>query len=87
VTVDLLIALAEGVPVILYKRRRHCRIAEAGMAGRVRRRAARDVTLSGIHAIMVALLRDLGSRRGRWRRWIIRRRLRMGASGKCNGEQ
>jgi hypothetical protein len=86
-TKDLVVAIAEGMPVVLDKRRWDGRITEARVAVYVRWRTTSDVTLGGIYAIVITLLRNLcACRRWRWRR-IIRRRLGMGASSKRNREQ
>jgi hypothetical protein len=86
-TKDLVVAIAEGMPVVLDKRRWDGRITEAGVAVHVRRRTTSDVTLGGIESIVIALLRHFSAgRRWRWRR-IVRRRLRVGASSERKREQ
>jgi hypothetical protein len=83
---DLVIAIAERIAIVPHKRRRHRRVAEAGMAVHVRGRAASDIALSGLGAIMKTLLRNFCARRRRWRR-IIRRRLGVRATSQSNREQ
>jgi hypothetical protein len=88
VAIDLVVAIAEGVAVILHEGRRHGRIAEARVTAYVRRRAAANVTLGGFHAVVIALLRNLSAcRRRRWWRRVIRCRLRVRASSQRNREQ
>jgi hypothetical protein len=70
--INLLIAVAEGVTVIVHQRRRHRRIAEPRMTIRIGRRSLCDIATSRLNTIMVALVRGLriGGRRviGRWLR-------------------
>ncbi len=61
------VPLAESVPVIFRRFRRHGRIAEARMTVHVVRTARLDVAPPGIVAIVKCLLRD-GAEHGRWRR-------------------
>lgn len=68
-TIHLVIAVAKPVPVFLHERRRYGRIAEPGVTFSVRRCPFRNIALSGVKAIMVALLCCLRVGRGRW--WVI----------------
>jgi hypothetical protein len=85
-TIDLVIAVAKRVPVILNQRRRYGWIAEVRMAAGFRRCSLGNVTLGCFETIMVTLLCDLSSGRGRWRR-VIRRRLWMRTSRKSKRKQ
>lgn len=64
-TKDLVVSIAEGMPVVLDKRRRDGRVAEARVAVHLRRRTTSDVTLGGIDAIVITLLRHFSACRGR----------------------
>jgi hypothetical protein len=84
--IHLVITVAKRVPVILDERRRYGRIAEARVAAGIGRRSPGNITLCCFDTIMVTLFGSL--RICRRRRWgVVRGRLRMRASGKCNGKQ
>jgi hypothetical protein len=85
-TVDLFIAVAECMPVVLHERRRDGWIAEARMASGIGRRSIRNIAARGLDTVMVSLLSNL---RVRWRRrWrVIGGRLGMRAPSKCEGKQ
>jgi hypothetical protein len=85
-TIDLVIAVAKRVPVILNQRRGHGWIAEVRMAAGFRGRSLGNVTLCCFETIMITLLCDLSSRRGWWRR-VVRRRLWMRTSRESEGKQ
>jgi hypothetical protein len=87
VTIDLFIAAAERMPVILNERRRYGRITEARMASGIGRRSIGNITACSLDTIVVPLLCSLRVSRWRWGRRVIRRWLRMGAPSKCKGEQ
>jgi hypothetical protein len=72
------VSFAEAVPIILKRRRRHGRIAEAWMPIGVRRAAGGNVATCSFDAIVITTLRDL---RVAGRRWSVDERLRMRASG------
>jgi hypothetical protein len=84
--INLLIAVAEGVPVIVHERRRHRRIAEPRMAIRIGRRALCDIATSRLNTFMVALVRGLRIGGWRRRRRVIRCRLRMGTTRQSKGK-
>src|ERR1700677_2867647 len=75
-TIDLVIAVAKRMPVILNQWRGHRRVAEVRMAAGLRGRTLGNVTLGCFEAIMVTLLCDLSTGRGRWgggeRGWLWR---------------
>jgi hypothetical protein len=83
--IHLVIAVAKRMPVILDERRRHGWIAEARVVAGIGRRSFGNITLCGFDTIMVTLFGSLGICRRR--RGVVRGRLRMRASGKCNGKQ
>ena len=58
-TIDLLIAVAERMPVVLDERRRHGRIAEAWVAGGIGRCSIGDITACCLDTIMVTLFGSL----------------------------
>jgi hypothetical protein len=72
------VSFAEAVPIILKRRRRHRRVAEAWVPIGVRRAAGCDVATCSFNAIVIATLRDLRVAR---RRGSVDDRLRMRASG------
>jgi hypothetical protein len=76
---ELSVAVTKRMPVILGQRRRHRRIPEAWVAGKIRRRPVCNVAPCGLYAIMMPLLRSLRVSR-RWRWGIICRRLWMRTS-------
>ena len=84
-TINLVIAVAKRVPVIRNQRRRHGWIAEVSVAAGIRRCSLSNVTLCCFEAVMITLLCDI-SRWGRWRRWIVRRRLWVRTSSECEGK-
>ena len=83
-TVDVAIAGAKCMPVILNQRRRYGRVAEAFVATGIGRCSPGDIALCCLNAIVVTLF---GSLRVRRRRRVVRRRLRMRTSGKRKGKQ
>jgi hypothetical protein len=83
-TIDIVIACAKCMPVVRNERRRYGRIAEAFVAPGIGRCAPGNIALCCLNAIVVTLFGDLGIRR---RRRVVRRRLRMRASGKRKGKQ
>jgi hypothetical protein len=58
-TIDLLIAVAESMPVVLDERRRHRRIAEPWVAAGIRRGSICDITPSCFDTIVVTLFGSL----------------------------
>jgi hypothetical protein len=58
-TIDLLIAVAERMPVVLNERRRHRWIAERWVAGGIGRGSLCDITPSCLDTIMVTLFGSL----------------------------
>jgi hypothetical protein len=87
VTIDLFIAAAERMPVILNERRWYGRITEARMASGIGMRSIGNITACSLDTIVVPLLCSLRVSRWRWGRRVIRSWLRMGAPSKCKGEQ
>jgi hypothetical protein len=83
VTIDLFIAGAERMPVILNERRRYGRSAEARMASGIGRCSIGNITACSLDTIVVPLLCSL--RVSRWRR-VIRSRLRMRTPSKYKGK-
>jgi hypothetical protein len=83
-TIHIVIACTKCMPVILNERRRNGRVAETFVAPWIGRRSPGDIALRGLDAIVVTLF---GSLRIRWRRRVVRRRLRMRAAGKCKGKR
>jgi len=86
VTIDLFIAGAERMPVILNERRRYGGIAEARMASGIGRRSIGNITACSLDTIVVPLLCSLRVSRWRWWRRVIRSRLRMGTPSKYKGK-
>jgi hypothetical protein len=82
--IHLVIAIAKPVPVLLDKRRRYGRVAEARVAIRVGRCSPGNISLSCIEAIMEALL--CGLRIRLWWRWVVSRPW-MRTPGQYKGKQ
>ena len=86
-TIDLLIAVAKRVPVVLDEGRRHGWIAKPWMAGGIGRCSIGDITACCLGTIMVTLFGSLGIGRRGWWRWVKRGRLWMRTSCQCEGKQ
>jgi hypothetical protein len=84
-TIDLVVAVAKRVPVILEERWRRRRVAEPGMAIHIGGRTLCNVALSRLEPVVVTLLCDLRIRGRGWRRRVVRSRLWMMTS--CNYER
>jgi hypothetical protein len=82
--VHLVIAIAKPVPVLLDQRRGYRRIAEARVAIRVGRRPSENISLSGLGAVMEALL--CGLRICLWWRRVVSRPW-MRTPGQYKGKQ